>query len=153
MAVLCEAISVLVPKSVVNERYPGGITEYKLAVPNNTYCSDGQLTRVGFMHSNDVIEWVGQLTDAGLVFIAETSGTAAQAIDIVVVDQLTGPTCPCSWLTTVVEEGVRWAWITATGFGTKAAPMNWAPAQSASMVHHSPEAEAGLPFTRGPLGD
>ncbi len=54
MAVLIEGISVVVPVDVLEEKYPGGLDAYANDCPNQTFCCDGELTRVGFMTPVDV---------------------------------------------------------------------------------------------------
>src|SRR4051812_30763383 len=93
MSVLAEAISVVVPVGVVSTKYPGGMSGYRRDCPNRTFCADEYLTRIGFMDPRDVQSFVGSLQMKGLVFVVK--GTA---IDLVVVDQLRGPTVSCPWL-------------------------------------------------------
>ena len=93
MAVLIEAISVVIRINVLFEKYPGGWNAFKKIVPNNTLCSDNELARVGFMAPQDVSAFVGDLQQSGLVFLH-----SEKAVDLAVVDQLRGPTTPCDWL-------------------------------------------------------
>ena len=48
MAVLCEAISVIIKKSSIDTFYVGGWNAFTSNVPNQTICSDGELVRIGF---------------------------------------------------------------------------------------------------------
>ncbi|WP_257165528.1 hypothetical protein [Bradyrhizobium sp. SRS-191] len=94
MAVLIEAISVVVKLSSLFERSPAGWEDLKTSVPNNTLCSDNELARVGFMMAEDVRPFVESLTaSCGLIHIA-----GGEAVDVVVVDQLAGPKSKCSWI-------------------------------------------------------
>lgn len=93
MAVLIEAISVVVRTDVLFEKYPGGWNAFKKIVPNDTLCCDNELARVGFMAPMDVRAFVERLQQAGLVFV-----NSGKAVDLAVVDQLQGPTVPCDWL-------------------------------------------------------
>jgi hypothetical protein len=93
MSVLCEAISVIIPISVLDTKYPGGMDAYRRACPNATFCADLHLTRVGFMVPDDVRRFVERLLAARLIHLQRRS-----ALDLVVVDQLRGPTTPCEWL-------------------------------------------------------
>ena len=66
MSVLIEAISVVVPVPVLKQKMPGGFPGYIRGCPNQTFCHDGKLTRVGFMHSDDVERFVARLERSGL---------------------------------------------------------------------------------------
>lgn len=92
MAVLIEAISVLVKAQAIIEKYPGGWEQFSQDVPNQTLCADGELVRVGFMNPNDVQKYVSFLESKRLVF--QSNGHCK---DIAVVDQQRGFTIPCEW--------------------------------------------------------
>ena len=53
MAVLVEAISVIVRVDSINEKFPGGWIGFKDHVPNQTLCADNELARVGFIKALD----------------------------------------------------------------------------------------------------
>ena len=95
MPILIEAISVVVKKRAIEERFPGGVPGFVSQVPNQTYCDDGNLVRVGFMSPPDVQDFVGHLEACGLVYL--NNGCPE---DIVVVDQLQGPIVKCCLLYT-----------------------------------------------------
>lgn len=92
MAVLIEAISVLVKAQAIIEKYPGGWEQFSQDVPNQTLCADGELVRVGFMNPNDVQKYVSFLESKRLVY--QSNG---QCKDMAVVDQQRGFTIPCEW--------------------------------------------------------
>jgi hypothetical protein len=93
MAVLVEAISVVVRRDAIDRAFDGGWRAFVSRVPNATLCTDNQLARVGFMDPNAVQKFVDGLQAAGLVFLRSDL-----CIDIAVVDQQRGPTMPCEWL-------------------------------------------------------
>ena len=94
MAVLIEALSVVVPVSVLEEKYPGGLEAYERDCPNQTFCCDGKLTRVGFMTPDDVGAFVMGLQQKGLEPFGDNCWN-----DVAVVDQRThSTTVPCDWL-------------------------------------------------------
>lgn len=93
MAVLVEAISVIVRRDAINELFPGGWERFVEIVPNNTLCFDDELARVGFMSPAGVKDFVGALESNGLRYI-----TDGFAMEIAVVDQMTGPLCNVTWL-------------------------------------------------------
>ncbi len=93
MAVLVEAISVIVRRKSIEDKYPGGWQAFVEAVPNNTLCADDEIARVGFMTPQDVEGFVKQLEMNGLLFAKDS-----QAVDVAVADQFAGLTTPCDWL-------------------------------------------------------
>ena len=93
MAVLAEAISVIMRCETIETRYPRGGDGYVKDAPNKTLCTDGRLARVGFMAPHDVKSFVSRLEKLGFEFVRD-----GKAIDMCVVDQLHGPTARCEWL-------------------------------------------------------
>ncbi len=93
MAVLIEAISVVIRADVLTEKIPGGWDEFKRLVPNKTLCADNEIVRVGFMVPQDVEAFVDRLETMGLKYLRN-----GKAVDIAVVDQVRGPTAKCEWL-------------------------------------------------------
>ena len=94
MSVLVEAISVVVRRDAIAARYQGGWPSFVSAVPNGTLCMDLQLARVGFMHPTDVNGFLATLAKRGLT-VADAKGSF---VDLVVIDQRTGPTAQCDWV-------------------------------------------------------
>ena len=94
MAVLIEAISVVIKRSVINEKYPRGWEGFVADAPNETLCADGELARVGFMAPDDVESFVNHLKQYD--FIYQQDGIAKE---LVVVDQRQGCFTKCEWLT------------------------------------------------------
>jgi hypothetical protein len=93
MAVLIEGISVVVRMDAVRAKFPGGWSVFEQIVPNATLCCDDELARVGFMVPEDVGLFIDKLEANGLAFFKNN-----RTVDIVVVDQLTGPTNDCAWV-------------------------------------------------------
>jgi hypothetical protein len=93
MAVLVEAISVVVRRDAIDRCFDGDWRAFVSWVPNVTLCADDQLARVGFMDPKAVEKFVTGLETAGLVFLR-----LGKCADIAVVDQQRGPTMPCDWL-------------------------------------------------------
>lgn len=93
MAVLVEAISVIVRAEAIKTKFRGGWDRFVSLVPNRTLCADGELARVGFMTPDDVGSFIQLLEQNGLTFL-----DAGQAIDVAVVDQQRGLTTKCTWL-------------------------------------------------------
>jgi hypothetical protein len=93
MAVLVEAISVVIRVDAIHALYPGGWVSFRSDVPNLTLTSDNEIARVGFMEPGDVRQFIESLQRKGLVFLEND-----QACHIAVVDELRGPTSSCPWL-------------------------------------------------------
>ncbi|MSR00717.1 MAG: hypothetical protein EXR88_04915 [Gammaproteobacteria bacterium] len=95
MAVLAEALSVIIKRTAIDGRFQGGWSAFLAQLPQKTLCDDGELARVGFNDSVDAEKFVTALTLAGLDFVDEANGGAR---DLAVVDQLAGITTLCDWL-------------------------------------------------------
>jgi hypothetical protein len=141
MAVLIEALSVVVRIFSLEAKFPGGARAYERACPNATFCRDEHITRVGFMVPADVEGFVSGLRALGLKFIKDDV-----AQEIVVVDQFTGPTAPCTWFAGGRHvEGYSMGWLQGSAPGPLSAPAGWTPAQSRHLKFvASSEAEGRL---------
>lgn len=92
MAVLIEAISVIVRVQAVHNRYAGGWQVFVRNICNQTFCSDNELARIGSMTPDDCKTAVDSLEHCGLIFLKE-----GRSRDLVVADQLRGFTVACDW--------------------------------------------------------
>ena len=92
MAVLIEAISVVIKATTIVERYPGGWEAFEADPPNRTLCADGELIRVGFMTPDDVRAFVDTLAIHGIKYKED-----GKAVDLVVADQQSGLLFSCDW--------------------------------------------------------
>ncbi len=92
MAVLIEALSVVIKATTVVERYPGGWEAFEADPPNRTLCADGELIRVGFMTPDDVEAFEDALAIHGIKYQED-----GKAVDLVVADQQSGLLVPCDW--------------------------------------------------------
>jgi hypothetical protein len=91
MAVLVEAISVIVRLQAIASRYEGGWTSFIEDVPNRSLCSDNELVRVGFMIPDDCKAFVDGLNRKGIPF---ENGAGP---DVVIAEQLHGITTASQW--------------------------------------------------------
>jgi hypothetical protein len=130
MAVLIEAINVVVPNNLIAARYVGGISAYRTDVPNATFCTDGSLTRVGFMDPRDV----GRFLELLIARMGVALPTDGEWVDLAVVDQFIGPTRPAPWIHVGKAGGATAAWLTGEEPGPLAAPVGWKPEDSKSMA-------------------
>jgi len=143
MAVLVEAISVIVRRSAVDARFPGRWPAFAAAAPNRTLCSDGEIARVGFMSPADAESFVRTLERAGLTHL-----DGGKAVDLVVVDQMSGPASPSGWL--------EFGHVELTSSGGKVAACRLAGSRVASiMLPEGWEYEGSLSHTYGfiPAGE
>jgi hypothetical protein len=94
MAVLIEGLCVVVNINAIATKHAGGVKAFAAEVPNASLCADGELARVGFMTPDDARGYVEHLERRGLKYLEDRN-----AVDIVVVDQRTGPCVACNWVT------------------------------------------------------
>jgi len=94
MAVLIEAISVVIRLETIADKYPGGVEQYIEDCPNHTLCLDDDLVRVGFMTGHDLFDFIGSLERLGFKHMDDYDDFA----EIAVVDQHDGIVRPCDWL-------------------------------------------------------
>ena len=81
------------------------------------------------MTPDDVKTFIGRLGKRGLLWLVN-----GEAEDIVVVDQLRGPTTTCRWITGGKHpHGYSAVWLAGTKPGNLAIPADWTPEVSRSM--------------------
>jgi hypothetical protein len=132
MAVLIEANSVLVRVQAIKDRHAGGWPAFDDSVPNNTLCTDGEVTRVGFMDPTDAESFIAGLERRGLVFLRD-----GQCQDIAFAVQNGGITVPCDWLdygpvNLNPGETVAAVWLKGTTIRQVFCPQGWAYGKSLS---------------------
>lgn len=84
MAVLIEAISVVIRGEAISENYPGGWMQFQEDAPNDTICADGELVRIGFMDPDSARAYIERIETLGLKYYSPPH-------NIEVVDQHRGP--------------------------------------------------------------
>ncbi|MCO6499227.1 MAG: hypothetical protein J5I47_02490 [Vicingus serpentipes] len=94
MAVSIEFFSVVVPKQVIQQKYAGGLEQYKADVTNASYVDDEYLTRVAFMHPAPLDAFCETLIAKGLHF----DEAKHFSTDFVVVQSLIGKRWITDWL-------------------------------------------------------
>src|SRR5262249_5919117 len=116
MAVLIEAVSVVVKVAALDQQFAGGWDAFKDLIPRGTSCVDGQLIRLGFMPPAAAASFVDGLSQNGL-----TQMDNGKAVDLVIVDQQNGPTTPCDSIEfgTVSVRGATVAACRMTGDETR----------------------------------
>lgn len=93
MAVLIEAISIIMRRSTIDEKYPGGWDAFVENAPNQTLCADKKIARLGFMSPFDVESFIKELEKCGIKYLVN-----GQSSEIAVIDQIRGFMIPCDWL-------------------------------------------------------
>lgn len=106
MGVYASAYSVVVKNETVEIVYPGGLGGYAKDAPNATFCTDGHLSRIGFMDHNAVEDFIEPLIELG--FYANTDGGQ----DIAVVLQEKGVVSKTSWASYTCVDGVPVCYLT-----------------------------------------
>jgi len=112
MAVFVGATSVIIRNSTIEARFPGGMESFAASRPNQTFCTDGTITRVGFMDDADAWTYIKQLVAAGLV-----PSDAEAHMEIALVHQEQGFAYSCDWLQLGLFDGYRSAWLAGTDRG------------------------------------
>ena len=93
MAVLIEAISVVIRGDALLAAFGGDWQRFKTTVANATLCADGELVRVEFMTPGDAQRYIKALETKGLRHLEDNDTT-----DIVIVEQSQGPLSLCNWI-------------------------------------------------------
>lgn len=139
MSVLVEAISIVVPNDTLETQYRDGVEGFARDCPNATFCTDGRISRIGFMSARDVAFYLQLLQACGLEY--RPHGPAGS---VVVVDQNTGPAQPCIWLEFGHDaSGIGRAWHAGHRPGRLVVPFGW-DADRIDAFDHAP----GTPFPR-----
>ena len=92
MAILIEAISVIIKLNKIIELYPHGWEAFLKNAPNQTICADQHIVRIGFMSPVDVEAFIKNLESLGFEYVKDDKSQ-----DIAVADQLHGFSIPCGW--------------------------------------------------------
>lgn len=121
MAVLIEAINVVIQLQTLRERYPGGIDSFEQNIPNRSYCADDHLARVGFLLPAEMEAFADGLDKLGFCAIVDDN-----CADFAIVDQVQGPIANCDWLEWGRHaDGFNLAWLAGTKPGTIVVPQGW----------------------------
>src|SRR5437868_6345137 len=87
MAIAMEGFNTIVRKAVIAKRYPGGVAQFQKDC-GPSFIEDEYLTRGGAMSWSDVERGILHLEKFGMRYLDESGN----AVDIVVVDMISGPT-------------------------------------------------------------
>jgi Tetratricopeptide repeat len=129
MAIVIEAFSVVVRNSTLAAKYPGGVVGYSRDCPNATFCTDGHLSRIGFMMPQDADAFVSALAAKGL-----TPSRKGAAEDAVVIRAEGGPVRACAWIESERTGNVTVAWMAGADRGELHAPDGWTADRSVQLM-------------------
>jgi hypothetical protein len=87
-----EFINLIIPKSILEAKYVGGLAQYRLDMPANSLTEDEHLTRFGAMDWNVIENVTEMIITHGLDF------GAGRSDDFTVVEPLHGLTWEVKWL-------------------------------------------------------
>lgn len=149
MAVVCDALSIVVRTETLERVFANGVRGYRAQVPNKTFTTDGLITRVGVMNPNDLQWYIDQLSDQGLRLFGTDEQGNSVAVDVSVVDQRNGLAIATPWLETAVQDGVRIAWLAGTDPGEVHGPEGWSKDITESFIRHEPSDAPNLLFAKG----
>lgn len=106
MAVSALVNSVVVRNADINARFPGGMPAFAKFCPNQTFCTDGTISRIGFMVECDARTFANSIATAGLAPL----GTDVSS-EIALVRQGQGFAYPCDWLQLGLFDGRLAVWL------------------------------------------
>jgi tetratricopeptide (TPR) repeat protein len=134
MGVLIESENVLIRNATVEQRLPGGMQEYERRCPNGTYCTDGQICRVGFMVAADAASYIDYLDSLGFA-----RPTRDGSPEVAIVNHVTGFVQPCDWLElNRIDLGgdspTAVAWLRGTALSQFVAPPHWKPGKMVQIA-------------------
>ena len=144
MSVLVEALSLIVPRKVLDISYPGGTEAFvqkMVAAPSpcRCACSDDMLVSVSFFGVDDATVVGNELLALGIVAIDDD-----RYYELAFIDQAKGPTLPCDWIEWKKhEDGYTSCWLAGCDPGLFHAPEGWTPKQSRDMTFHDIRNEPG----------
>lgn len=145
MSVLIEALSVVVPRSVLDASWPGGAEAFlehcRAPEAEARYAlADRFLVVASFLAPDEAQRTIRALGEHGIEEPEDESGSGELAF----LDQHMGPAVPCAWLEwRKQDEGYTHAWLAGTEPGALVAPEGWSPEQSLTLVRHDLREEPG----------
>lgn len=106
MAVFVDGTNIIVRVDALERIYPGGLNGLERDCPNQTFCTDGYIARIGFMADLDASRFINYLVDQGL-----THKMASQCIDLTIFSAIEGVEEGCDWLNVSHDQrGFDFAW-------------------------------------------
>ena len=116
MAVVTEMYSVVVRVATLAADYPGGAQAYEADCPNKTFCTDGEVCRVGFMSWADAERFLQSL---------QRFGMSMQSGAVAVVREDKGLLLQNDWLEFQRINGTAMARLAGSALNVMVAPPGW----------------------------
>ena len=144
MSVLVEALSLVIPRTILDASYPGGTETFMLDmcepdIPARLVCADDQLVSVSFPHADAALGIGAHLLDLGITAVDEDC-----FLELAFVDQEDGPTMPCDWIEWQTDAGgVTSCWLAGTEPEPLHASATWTPEHSRRLAFQGHRAEPG----------
>jgi hypothetical protein len=144
MSVLVEALSLVVPRKVLDVSYPGGADSFvqHMSEPDAScrcVCADDKLVSASFIDSSAAAALAHKLTDLGMIQVDDH-----QFVEFAFVDQAVGPTMPCGWLEWKRhEDGYTTCWVAGSDPDALQVPENWTPEHSRRLTRTDIRDEPG----------
>lgn len=91
------------PVSVINEKFPGGMEEFRNLRPSDTFCTDGFLASYSFTEYYPK-RFTDSLEEKGLVLWRGVEGVDLQFADVAITTNFFGLNGHCDWLETEMIE-------------------------------------------------
>lgn len=134
MSVLIEALTLVVPRQVLDVSFPGAtdgfLDEYRSGPGFRYVIADARLVAVSVLDPGVLTPMIDRFFDLGIV----ESDRHHEAQEYVIVDMATGPVIPCAWLDFERHRhGFTHAWMSRFGPEQMAAPDEWTPESSWSL--------------------
>ncbi len=118
MAVLIEGLNVIVRCETASRLYPDGVQGMARDCPNNTFCTDGSLARIGFMSIADARRFIANLEGYGLTYSVN-----GECMDIALASAEEGVEWNCRWFGIDQHpKGYFFGWMAGKDPGDVAAP-------------------------------
>lgn len=130
MAVIIDAIGVVIRNATIEKRLPGGMEQHIECLPATPFYTDGEICCVGLMDSQDVNQYLAMLVAQGFILSDESASS-----EVAVVDWNGQVPHPCDWLeicqVDLDEQGsVTVASIRGTTQERLVAPPGWEPGRT-----------------------
>jgi hypothetical protein len=136
VSVLIEAMSLVVPRILLDDRYPGGADAYLryLNRPSSEAryaIADPHLVCASYFDIHAAERATEPLLDNGFVELDDETFH-----DFAIVEQQAGPTRACLWLMwTHDSAGITLAWFSGASAGELVTPSDWVPAIPSRLKH------------------
>jgi hypothetical protein len=93
MAVLVEALCVIIRRGTIDAKYPGGWEKFEAAHRLMPVCADDRIMRLAFTSPMDMRIFIRELEKLGFEYMKD-----GKSAEIAIIDQSRGFMAPCDWL-------------------------------------------------------